>query len=114
MKPQYILGILVIVFFNAMTSTAQSLTVMTYNIRLNTSSDGVNAWPNRKQRVADLIIKADPDAFGVQEALHDQMQDLLEIVVHGHRAAGSLGFGFRHRCPSFPFAERVSRTERSE
>lgn len=53
---------------------------MTYNIRLNTTSDGVNAWPNRKQKVADLIKKANPDAVGVQEALHDQMQDLASAL----------------------------------
>ncbi len=53
---------------------------MTYNLRLNTTSDGVNAWPNRKQKAVDLIKKADPDAFGVQEALHDQMQDVAEAL----------------------------------
>lgn len=58
----------------------QSLKVMTYNIRLNTTSDGVNSWPNRKEKVTDLIKKIDADAFGVQEALHDQMQDLLKAL----------------------------------
>ncbi|GCC50802.1 endonuclease [Chryseotalea sanaruensis] len=59
---------------------SQSLKVMTYNIRLNTTSDGVNSWPNRKEKVATLIKKINPDAFGVQEALHDQMQDLLKAL----------------------------------
>lgn len=59
---------------------SQSLKVMTYNIRLNTTSDGVNSWPNRKEKVADLIKKIDADAFGVQEALHDQMQDLQKAL----------------------------------
>jgi endonuclease/exonuclease/phosphatase family metal-dependent hydrolase len=59
---------------------SQSLKVMTYNIRLNTTSDGVNSWPNRKEKVAMLIKKINPDAFGVQEALHDQMQDLLKAL----------------------------------
>lgn len=58
----------------------QSLKVMTYNIRLNTTSDGINSWPNRKEKVADLIKKIDADAFGVQEALHDQMQDLQKAL----------------------------------
>lgn len=64
--------------FNA--ASSQSLKIMTYNIRLNTTSDGVNAWPNRKEKVFDLIKKYSPDAFGVQEAMHDQMQDLATAL----------------------------------
>lgn len=54
----------------------QSTTVMTYNLRLDTQSDGVNAWPNRKQKVFMLIKKQKPDILGVQEALHNQMTDM--------------------------------------
>lgn len=64
-------------FINA---DSQTLKVMTYNIRLNTTSDGVNSWPNRKEKVTQLIKKVSPDAFGVQEALHDQMQDMLAAL----------------------------------
>ncbi|HOW66561.1 MAG TPA: endonuclease/exonuclease/phosphatase family protein [Candidatus Paceibacterota bacterium] len=52
------------------------LNVMSYNIRLNTSGDGVNAWPNRKERVAGLVRFHKADLFGVQEALPEQMKDL--------------------------------------
>jgi endonuclease/exonuclease/phosphatase family metal-dependent hydrolase len=55
---------------------SQSLKVMTYNIRLDHNSDGVNQWPNRKNKVFELIKKYDPDIFGVQEALPNQMEDL--------------------------------------
>src|SRR6478752_2708445 len=57
---------------------AQSVKVMTYNIRLDHVSDGVNQWPNRKTKVFDLIKKYDPDIFGVQEALPNQMEDLAQ------------------------------------
>jgi endonuclease/exonuclease/phosphatase family metal-dependent hydrolase len=73
-----IISLLLVALF--MEAQSQSLKVMTYNIRLNTTSDGVNSWPNRKEKVADLIKKIDADAFGVQEALHDQMQDLLKAL----------------------------------
>jgi endonuclease/exonuclease/phosphatase family metal-dependent hydrolase len=53
------------------------LRVMTYNIRLDTDKDGINAWPNRKSKVFELIKKYDPDVLGVQEALHHQLQDLI-------------------------------------
>jgi endonuclease/exonuclease/phosphatase family metal-dependent hydrolase len=51
---------------------------MTYNIRLDTPVDSINQWPNRKEKVFALIKKYSPDVFGVQEALHHQLTDLLE------------------------------------
>jgi endonuclease/exonuclease/phosphatase family metal-dependent hydrolase len=57
-------------------SFAQTYSVMTYNIRLDTQADGVNAWPNRKEKLIGLIRKNNPDILGVQEVLHHQMQDL--------------------------------------
>lgn len=53
-----------------------SFNVMTYNIRMNTPDDGVNAWPLRKDKVTGLLKFHHPDIFGVQEALLEQMQDL--------------------------------------
>lgn len=53
-----------------------SFNVMTYNIRMNTPDDGVNAWPLRKDKVTGLLRFHQPDIFGVQEALLEQMQDI--------------------------------------
>jgi endonuclease/exonuclease/phosphatase family metal-dependent hydrolase len=63
-------------FIGQSMSVAQSLKVMTYNIRLDTPQDGINAWPNRMIKVVKLIQKYDPDIFGVQEALPNQVKDL--------------------------------------
>jgi endonuclease/exonuclease/phosphatase family metal-dependent hydrolase len=59
-----------------MSLSAQTVNVMTYNIRLDTESDGVNQWKNRTNKVYALLKKYKPDVFGVQEALHNQMMDL--------------------------------------
>ena len=72
------LGLLSLALFDK--GYSQSLKTMTYNIRLNTTSDGVNAWPNRKEKVFELIKKHSPDAFGVQEAVPEQMQDLAKAL----------------------------------
>ncbi len=56
---------------------AQQLNVMTYNIRYDNPSDGVNQWSSRKNKVYELIRKYDPDILGVQEALANQIDDLL-------------------------------------
>lgn len=53
-----------------------SFNVMTYNIRMNTPDDGVNAWPLRKDKVTGLLKFHQPDVFGIQEALLEQMQDM--------------------------------------
>ena len=57
-------------------SMGQPVRVMTYNIRLDTESDGANQWKNRTGKVFDLIKRNNPDLLGVQEAMHNQMMDL--------------------------------------
>lgn len=60
------------------TMMSQELNVMTFNIRLNTSADSLNAWPYRKDKVASQILFHEAHIVGVQEALHDQMMDLQQ------------------------------------
>lgn len=56
-----------------------TLRVMSYNIRMNTSSDGVNAWPHRKDKVAEMIgARYQADVAGLQEVLVEQLRDLEE------------------------------------
>jgi len=50
--------------------------IISYNIRMNTPDDGVNAWPLRKDKVAGLLKFYQADIFNVQEALPEQMDDL--------------------------------------
>ena len=58
--------------------TAQSLNVMTFNIRMNTTSDKEDAWPYRRNNLANQVLFHDVQILGVQEALYDQMMDLSE------------------------------------
>lgn len=62
--------------FISTNTLAQTVNVMSYNIRLDTEADGVNQWKNRTHEVVALIKKYNPDLLGVQEALHNQMIDL--------------------------------------
>lgn len=57
---------------------AQSLNVMTFNIRYNTAADSLNAWPYRKDKAASQVLFHDVTLLGVQEALHDQVLDLQQ------------------------------------
>ncbi len=61
-------------------SYAQTLDVITYNIRLNTASDGENAWPLRKDYLTAQIQFYEPDIFGVQEATPVQVEEITSIL----------------------------------
>lgn len=53
---------------------------MSFNIRYDEPRDGVNAWANRKTRVADAIRFHKADIVGVQEALLTQLNDLKGLL----------------------------------
>lgn len=53
---------------------------MTFNIRYDEPRDGVNAWSNRKGKVADVIRFHKADLVGVQEALIGQLEDLEKLL----------------------------------
>src|SRR4030095_8979642 len=60
------------------TKAQKPLCVMTFNIRLNTADDSLNAWPYRKDIAASQVKFFGVNILGVQEALYDQMLDLEE------------------------------------
>jgi len=70
------LGLVVCFMSIGLFAYAQDLTVMTYNIRLDVSSDGENAWPLRKEYLTSQIQFYEPDIFGVQEARPNQVIDI--------------------------------------
>lgn len=55
---------------------AQSLRVMTFNVRLPVEADGENRWEARRELMADTIRRYRPDLFGTQE-LHKPQGDFL-------------------------------------
>ena len=74
-----------------MPATAQKtkgIRVASYNIRLKSSGDGINAWPNRKENVKALILYHDFDIFGTQEGFADQLKDLCEMPGYTYTGAG--------------------------
>ena len=64
----------------AQTNKGQALRVMSFNIRYDEPRDGVNAWPERKEKVADVIRFHKADTVGVQEALLGQLKDLETLL----------------------------------
>jgi len=53
--------------------------IMSYNIRVAVD-EGINSWENRKEKVASMIRFHRADVIGLQEALKEQIEDLLELL----------------------------------
>lgn len=62
-------------------SAQTTVRAMTYNLRLDVSSDGENKWDNRKNLLAKQIEFYEPDFLGVQEALPQQMHYLDSTMI---------------------------------
>lgn len=78
LKLTYILCLVYIL--KGLSMDAQSLKIMTYNIRLDVPSDGENNWSNRKDFFSSQIQFYEPDIFGVQEAKPNQVTDIATAL----------------------------------
>jgi len=56
------------------------LRVMTYNIRLDLESDGVNRWSNRKDQFSGQVALMHPAILGLQEVVARQKADLEQAL----------------------------------
>ena len=54
------------------------LNIATYNLRLDTPRDSLDAWEHRKDNVNGLIRFHDFDIMGTQEGFHHQLLDITE------------------------------------
>lgn len=61
-------------------TTPPFLRVMTYNVRVNTDSDGDDAWQHRKEAVAALIRSHAPDVLGLQECYLGMAEELAAML----------------------------------
>jgi endonuclease/exonuclease/phosphatase family metal-dependent hydrolase len=78
------------------TPTCAPIRVMTYNIRLDLESDGINRWSNRKDQFTGQIALMHPAILGLQEVVPGQKADLQKafpdyIFLGAPREAGQSG-----------------------
>ncbi|MBL7903967.1 MAG: endonuclease/exonuclease/phosphatase family protein [Bacteroidales bacterium] len=81
------LGVLMAAPFLLQAQEAPVLTVMSWNIRLDTPDDGIHQWTNRKDALCSEIITRNPDILGVQEAKYNQMKDMRKRLP-GYKSVG--------------------------
>ena len=73
--------LLVLIFFTLQSFvSAFEIDALSFNIRFDTSKDGENAWPNRKEMVGQWVKSESPDVIGLQEALRHQIDDIKKIA----------------------------------
>ncbi len=92
MKRTYVL--LLVIVLSIPLVNAQTLKMMTYNIRLDLASDGENDWTHRKEYFTSQIKFYEPDIFGVQEALPNQVTDIATYLpAYSYVGTGRDGIG---------------------
>jgi endonuclease/exonuclease/phosphatase family metal-dependent hydrolase len=78
---------LAVVAFQVITTSADTLKVMSYNLRY-ASTSRPNAWPDRRPIMKDCIQKSDPDIIGTQEGVYHQLKE-LESDLKNYRWIGT-------------------------
>jgi endonuclease/exonuclease/phosphatase family metal-dependent hydrolase len=72
--------ILILTMICSHLAAQKPLQVITFNIRFDNPKDSPNHWLARRDKVASQILFHEADMVGVQEALHNQAQDLNGLL----------------------------------
>lgn len=55
------------------------LKIMSFNLRVWTMGDGVNAFPYRTKRIRQVILDENPDVIGFQECTPEMKQEIRRL-----------------------------------
>src|SRR5690554_3646558 len=85
--------IIILAFFSFVSACSErkdnpEIIVSSYNLRMDTPSDSLNAWPHRKENVKALIQYHGFDIIGTQEGFKHQLDHLLEMPGFAYVGAG--------------------------
>lgn len=64
------------------------LKIMTFNLRLNCSGDGINQFPNRTGRILELLRRESPDIIGFQEVCDSNRAWLRNAITEEYTVIG--------------------------
>lgn len=80
MKHYFVFVLACLLSVSALAQKGKSpIRVSSYNLRMDTPKDSLNAWPHRKENVKALIQYHDFDIIGTQEGFKHQLDGLLEM-----------------------------------
>jgi len=89
MKPKCLFMLSLALHLQGATTAQEETGVMSFNIRYDAASDGVNRWEIRKDKVAGLMRWHGAHFIGAQEVLHHQLTYLSSSL----KGYGSIGVG---------------------
>jgi endonuclease/exonuclease/phosphatase family metal-dependent hydrolase len=67
-------------FLLLLPASAETLRVLSFNVRYANPRDGANIWENRKDLLMRTVRDADPDLMGTQELLKPQGDDIASAL----------------------------------
>ena len=73
-------GLLLVLSVAARAAAPEALNVMSFNIRYGTANDGPDRWELRRDQLFALLKEQSPDVIGLQEALHFQIDEILDAL----------------------------------
>jgi len=76
MKKLPIIITLLIFPFLAVAQLQRPVKLMTYNVKFDNKNDQINNWNNRKEHLIGLLKYHQPNIFGTQEGLFNQLEDI--------------------------------------
>ncbi|HTN69269.1 MAG TPA: endonuclease/exonuclease/phosphatase family protein [Dysgonamonadaceae bacterium] len=79
---------LITLMFAQNDKNSYELNIATYNLRMDTHRDSLDAWVHRKENVNGLIRFHDFDIMGTQEGFHHQLLDITEPGDYDYVGAG--------------------------
>lgn len=82
MKTKVVYSLLLLLSISFFAMAQEQIKSMSFNIRLDVESDGVNRWDARKDKVAGLMNYYEPDFIGCQEVLQHQLEYLSSQLTH--------------------------------
>jgi endonuclease/exonuclease/phosphatase family metal-dependent hydrolase len=88
MKKQLLALFVFLISITAYAQGSEDIKVSSFNLRMDTPRDSINAWPNRKEMVKSLIQYHDFDIIGTQEGFIHQLTDLMEMPGFAFIGAG--------------------------
>ncbi|MCH8823159.1 MAG: endonuclease/exonuclease/phosphatase family protein [Planctomycetes bacterium] len=91
-------------------ASAETIRVMTFNIRYGTAKDGENAWSHRRKMVFNILRDHQPDVVGMQEVLEGQRRELLSVLPE-YKSLGAGRFDGLLRGEFSPIFYRIQRLE---
>lgn len=83
-----IVSVLFVVLLSVGAQEKELLKIGTFNLRMDTPSDGDNSWSHRKDLVNDLLRFYDLDLFGTQEGFAHQLNDVLRLGTYQFIGSG--------------------------